>query len=98
MLAVRIAEVKPDYEPEIKAADVNDVDHQRILINESERHRVHSFDEAGWSANLMDAGNENILAGLGEFMPTVYSTKSSQSVTFVGGSTMDGLDLLSVKQ
>ena len=27
MLAVGIAEVKPDYDLEIKAADVNDVDH-----------------------------------------------------------------------
>ena len=65
MLAVRIAEVKPDYEPEIKAADVNNVDHQLILIKESKRHCVHSFDEAGCSPDLMDAGNENILAGLG---------------------------------
>ena len=47
MLAVGIAEVNPDYNPESKAADVNDVDHQCILIKESEWHRVHSFDEAG---------------------------------------------------
>ena len=38
----------------------------------------------------MNAGNKKILAGLGKFMPTVYSTKSSWRVTFVGGSTMDG--------
>ena len=42
----------------------------------------------------MDAGNEKILTGLGEFIPTVYSTKSSRRVTFVGGSTMDSTDLL----
>ena len=94
MLDVGIAEVNPDYDPERKAADVNDVDHHCILIKESKHHRVHSFDEAGWSPNLMDAGNEKIIAGLGEFMPTVYSTKSSRRVTFVGGSTMDGTDLL----
>ena len=41
----------------------------------------------------MDAGNEKIIAGLGEFMPTVYSAKSSRRITFVGGSTMDGTDL-----
>ena len=35
MLAVGIAEVNPNYNPESKAADVNDVDHQRILIKES---------------------------------------------------------------
>ena len=89
MLAVGIAEVNPNCDPEIKAADINDVDHQRILVKESERHRVHLFDKAGWSADLMDSGNEKILAGIGEFMPTVYSTKSSRRVTFVGGSTMD---------
>ena len=88
-----IAEVNPDYDPESKASDVNDMDHQRILIKESEWHHVHSFDEAGWSPDLMDAGNENILAGLGKFMPTIYSTKSSRRVTFVVGSTMDGTDL-----
>ena len=93
MLAVGITEVNPNDYPESKAADVNDVDHQRILIKESERHRVHSFDEAGWSPDLMDAGNEKIIAGLGKFMPTVYSTKSSRRVTFVGVSTMDGTDL-----
>ena len=93
MLDVGIAEVNPNYDPESKAADVNDVDHQRILIKESERHRVHSFNEVGWSPDLMDSGNENILNVLGKFMPTVYSTKSSRSVTFVGGSTMDGTDL-----
>ena len=69
------------------------MDHQRILIKESERHCVHFFDKVGWSPELMDAGNENILAGLGKFMPTVYSNKSSWRVTFVGGSTMDGTDL-----
>ena len=42
----------------------------------------------------MDAVNEKILSGLGEFMQTVYSTKSSRHVTFVGGSTMDGTDFL----
>ena len=94
MLAVGIAEVNPNYDTESNAADVNDVDHQRILIKESDRHRVHLFDEAGWSLDLMDAGNENILAGLGKFMPTVYSTKSSRSFTFVGVSTMDVTDLL----
>ena len=47
MLAVGIAKVNPDYDPESKASDVNDVDHQRILIKESEWHRVHLFDEAG---------------------------------------------------
>ena len=78
---------------ESKAADVNDVDHHRILIKESEQHRVNLFNEAGWSPDLMDAGNEKILASLGEFIPTVYSTKSSRRVTFVGGSTMDGTDL-----
>ena len=78
MLAVGIAEVNPNYDPESKAANVNDVDHQRTLIKESERNRVQSFDEAGWSPDLMDAGNEKILAGIDEFMPTVYSTKSSQ--------------------
>ena len=41
----------------------------------------------------MDAGNEKILAGLGKFIPTVYSTKSSRRVTFVGVFTMDGTDL-----
>ena len=41
----------------------------------------------------MDAVNENILTGLGEFMPTVKSTKSSRRVTFVGCSTMDATDL-----
>ena len=41
----------------------------------------------------MDAGNEKILAGLGEFILNVYPTKSSRRVTFVGGSTMDGTDL-----
>ena len=55
MLAVGIAEVNPDYEPERKADDVNDVDHQRILIKESKRHRVHLFDEAGWSTSLTSA-------------------------------------------
>ena len=70
------------------------MDHQRILIKESERHRVHSFDKAGCSPDLMDALTENILASLGEFMPNVYSNKSSRRVTFVGGSTMDGTDLL----
>ena len=70
------------------------MDHQRILIKKSERHCVHSFNKAGWSPDLMDAGNEKILAGIGEFMPTVYSTKSSQRVTIVGGSTMDSTDLL----
>ena len=89
-----IAEVNPDYDPEIKAADVNDVDHQRILIKESEQHRVHSFNEAGYSTDLIDSSNKKILAGLGEFMPTVYSTKSSRRFTFVGGSIMDGTDLL----
>ena len=93
MLAVVITEVNPNYDLEIKAADVNDVDHQSILIKESEQHRVHSFDEAGWSADIMDAGNEKIIAGLGEFMPTVYSTKSIRRVTFVGGSIMDGTEL-----
>ena len=93
MLAVGIAEVNPDYDLERKAADVNDVVHHRIMIKESEQHRVQSFDEAGWSQDLMEAGNEKILAGLGEFMPTVYSTKSSRRVTFVGGYTMDGTDL-----
>ena len=93
MLAVGIAEVNPDYNPESKAADVNGVDHQRILIKERERHRVHSFYEAGWYPDLMDSGNEKILAGLGEFMPTVYSTKSSRRTSFVGGSTIDGTDL-----
>ena len=93
ILAVGIAEVNPDYDPESKAADVNDVDHHHILIKENEQHRVQSFNKAGWSPDLMDAGNKKILAGLGEFMPTVYSTKYNRSVTFVGGSTMDGTDL-----
>ena len=93
MLVVGIAKVNPNYDPESKAANVNDVDHQRILIKESERHRVNSFNEAGWSPELMDAGNEKIIAGLGEFMPTVYSTKSSRRLTFVGVSTMDSTDL-----
>ena len=94
MLDLGIAEVNPDYDPESMAVDVNDVDHQRILIKENERHRVPSFYKAGWSPDLMDAGNEKILAGIGEFMPTVYSTKSSWRVTFFGVSTMDGTDLL----
>ena len=41
MLAVGIAEANPNYDLESKADDVNDVDHQRILIKESERHHVH---------------------------------------------------------
>ena len=47
MLAVGIAEVDPNYDPESKATDVNDVDHHHILIKDIEQHRVHSFDEAG---------------------------------------------------
>ena len=69
------------------------MDHQLILIKESERHRVHSFDEAGWSPELMYAVNEKILASHCEFIPTVYLTKSSRRITFFGGSTMDGTDL-----
>ena len=41
MLAVGISEVNPDYDPESKAANVNDVDHHCIMIKESERHHVH---------------------------------------------------------
>ena len=48
MLAVGIADDDLDYDPEIKASDVNNLDHQRILIKESDWHHVHSFDKVGW--------------------------------------------------
>ena len=65
MLAVGIAEANPHSDPESKAADVNDMDHQRILIKESERHCVHSFNKAGWSPDLMDAGNIDLRVVIG---------------------------------
>ena len=52
-----------------------------------------SFDETGWSPNMVDMGRGKLLAGKNEFVPKVYSTKSSRRCTFVGGSSMDGTDL-----
>ena len=93
MLDEKIAIKNPRHDPESKEQDLKHVEHQRVLPIKAELHRVHSFDEVGWTPDLTAETNEKILTGKHDTHPKVHATKSARRMTFVGGCKMNGDDL-----
>jgi hypothetical protein len=85
LLQYGIAEKNPTYDEAVP--------HSRpIIVKKEHEHRVLSFDETHWTADMTETCRASQIKCEGRGMDVV-SSKSSKTATLIGGSKMDGFAL-----